>query len=79
MYPQDYKIPVFILIHRKRKQPFKAVTWVRTLQSVATPTPLDVGSSRVVRPYKHRTNILVLFFQTILEVVLSNIVFIFYF
>ena len=35
-----HKITTFLnfdLIHQQRKQPFKAVIWVPTLQSVATP------------------------------------------
>ena len=33
MYPQNYIIPVFFLIHQKQKQPFKAVILLGTLQS----------------------------------------------
>ena len=30
-YPHNYNIPVFFLIHQKRKQPFEAVIWVGIL------------------------------------------------
>ena len=31
IYPHNYNIPVFFLIHQRRKQPFKAVIWVGIL------------------------------------------------
>ena len=34
-YPQNYNIPVLVLIHQKRKQPYKSVICVRT--PLATP------------------------------------------